>query len=264
MTKMTERMEVAEKIEHAKHSHGDGHHQLPMNKWIGLTMGLVAVLVAICAALVGAERNEMTRALVEQTQVDNTMTSAATRFRSTMNEVESLRRENPAMVTVAQKTRYISLALNYRKQARTASAWAKSYAPLIDARFEATEGYESAQVAAEIAIVIASVSLLLSSRLLWILSVVVALGSGGQMVVTYRHVEHHIKAAQVEIDKQKAALQLQRKKMGSDDSDIVALDALDPDGSIRKAIEATDEARERALQEKAQGQPSTPESNGHH
>ena len=263
MTNMTERMEVAEKIEHAKHFHDDGHHQLPLNKWIGLTMGLVAVLVAICAASVGSERNEMTRALIEQTQVDNTMASAATRFRSTMNEVESLRRENPATVTEAQKARYISLALNYRKQARTASAWAKSYAPLIDARFEATEGYESAQVAAEIAIVIASVSLLLSSRMLWVLSVVVALGSGGQMVITYRHVEHHIKAAQVEIEKQKASLQLQRKKMGSDDSDSVALDALDPDGSRRKAIEAADVARESALLEKAKAQLSAPESKGH-
>ena len=151
MTHMTERMEVAEKIEHAKHSHGGGHdHHGSLNKMIGVTMGLIAVLVAICAAWVGAERNETTRALIQQTQVSNTVAAASTRFRSVMNEVENLRREKQDAVTEAQKTRYISLALDYRKERRIASAWARSYLPLIEARFEATEGYEKAQVAAEI------------------------------------------------------------------------------------------------------------------
>ena len=266
MTQMTERMEIAEKIEHAKHAHHDEHggsDHAATNKRIGVTMGLIAVLVAICAAWVGAERNETTRALIQQTQVSNTIAAASTRYRTMMNEVESLRREDPDSVTEAQKMRYISLALDYRKERRIASAWSRSYGPLIEAHFEATEGYEKAQVAAEIAIVAASISLLLSSRILWVLSVVVALGSGAQMGLTYFHAEHHVDVAQVEVEKQKAALQLLRKKMGSDDSDAEALDALDPDGSRRKAIEAADEARERAVQEKTKAQLPLPAEKSH-
>ncbi|KIL97249.1 hypothetical protein CCC_00310 [Paramagnetospirillum magnetotacticum MS-1] len=266
MTQMTERMEIAEKIEHAKHAHHDengGADHGGMNKRIGVTMGLIAVLVAVCAAWVGAERNETTRALIQQTQVSNTIAAASTRYRTMMNEVEGLRREDPDSVTEAQKMRYISLALDYRKERRIASAWSKSYTPLIEAHFEATEGYEKAQVAAEIAIVAASISLLLSSRILWVLSVVIALGSGVQMGITYVHAEHHLTEAQAEIEKQKSALQLLRKKMGSDDSDTEALDALDPDGSRRKAIEAADEIRERTVQEKAKAQSTPPAAKSH-
>jgi hypothetical protein len=52
-----------EEAEHTAHAHG-GHAP---GKMMGLTMALIAVLIAVCAALVGSERNEFTRAMIKQT-----------------------------------------------------------------------------------------------------------------------------------------------------------------------------------------------------
>ena len=47
-------------------------------KLIGLTMALIGVLIAFCAALVGAERNELTRTMIEQTQAHSDYSSPST------------------------------------------------------------------------------------------------------------------------------------------------------------------------------------------
>ena len=53
-----------EKLEHAEHaSHGGGHGG--GNKIFGVTMALLGVLIALSGAMVGSERNELTRAMIE-------------------------------------------------------------------------------------------------------------------------------------------------------------------------------------------------------
>src|SRR5882724_12003394 len=77
-----------EKLEHTEHaahsdSHGGNH-----NKLFGVTMALIGVLIAFCSAMVGSERNELTRAMIEQTQAHADWTSASTKLRIVMIELE--------------------------------------------------------------------------------------------------------------------------------------------------------------------------------
>jgi len=64
-------MEHTERMEHAAHEHGHGpaghgesHKSLSMG--IGITMAMLGVLLAFCAAKVGGERTELVQSLVEQ------------------------------------------------------------------------------------------------------------------------------------------------------------------------------------------------------
>lgn len=61
-------LEHAEHISHANHGHGDGGHEehSKLGTYIGITMAVLGVVLAYCAAKVGAERTELIQALVEQ------------------------------------------------------------------------------------------------------------------------------------------------------------------------------------------------------
>ena len=64
------------------------------------------------------------------------------------------------------------LARKYKEQQTAAEHWEEAFEPEAHAHFEAAESFERAQLCAEIGIVLASIALLLSSRLVW-------LGAGG-------------------------------------------------------------------------------------
>src|SRR6266478_1986620 len=161
-----------EKLEHAEH-HGSS------NKIFGVTMALIGVLIAFCGAMVGSERNELTRAMIEQTQAHADYTSASTKFRLIMLELEKQR----ARVSAAKDApggwspveRFIELAGDYKKERNLAKTWADTYKPLVEAHFDAAEGYERAQLIAEIGIVLASLAVLLGSRPAWFISVALSL-----------------------------------------------------------------------------------------
>src|SRR6266404_5628116 len=162
------------KLERAGHaSHNEGGHKL-----FGVTMALIGVLIAFTAAMVGSERNELTRAMIEQTQAHADFTSASTKFRLIMLELEKQR----ARVAAAKDApggwspveRFIELAGDYKKERNLAKTWADTYKPLVEAHFDAAEGYERAQLISEIGIVLASLAVLLGSRPAWMLSVILA------------------------------------------------------------------------------------------
>ncbi len=79
-----------EQLEHAEHAEHAGHGG-KTSKLIGVTMALIAALIAYCAALVGSERNELTRTMIEQTQAHADYTTASAKFRSVMLELEKQR-----------------------------------------------------------------------------------------------------------------------------------------------------------------------------
>jgi Domain of unknown function (DUF4337) len=99
-----------------------------------------------------------------------------------------------------------SVVVNFAKSAKTyerdmkeAKEDAESYDKMIEARQDAAEGYERALLAAEIGIVIASVGLLLSNRMVWGVSValaVVCLASAGY---TFSVSQHDVAAARQKI-----------------------------------------------------------------
>jgi hypothetical protein len=149
-----ETLEKAEETTHVRSKH------------IGLTMALIGVLIAFCAAMVGSQRNELTRTMIEQTQAHSDYSSASTKFRIVMIELERLRGASSETAwNTAQLPglkRFLRLYLDYSKERTFAKTWADSYQPEVDAHFGAAESYEKAQLIAEIGIVIASLGVLLS------------------------------------------------------------------------------------------------------
>src|SRR5438105_6501601 len=134
-------MSAHAKLEHAEHAaHAAGHESASNNKVFGVTMALIGVLIAFCAAMVGSERNELTRAMIEQTQAHSDFTSASTKFRLIMIELEKQR----ARVAAARDApggwspveRFLELAADYTKERSLAKGWADSYRPLVEAHFE--------------------------------------------------------------------------------------------------------------------------------
>src|SRR6266478_9929314 len=110
-----------EKLEHAEH-HGSS------NKIFGVTMALIGVLIAFCGAMVGSERNELTRAMIRQTQAHADFTAASTKYRLIMLELEkqrariSTQKDPPGGFSPVE--RFIELSQDYTKERSLSKNWA--------------------------------------------------------------------------------------------------------------------------------------------
>lgn len=242
-----------EKLEHAEHAAHSDSHGGSHNKLFGVTMALIGVLIAFCSAMVGSERNELTRTMIEQTQAHSDYTAASTKLRLIMIEIEKQR----ARVASARDTqggwspvpRFIELAGDYRKERDLAKNWADAYHPLIEGHFGATEGYEKAQVIAEIGIVLASLGVLLASRPAWMLSVILSVICVAQLGRTFVHTSRVARESLLKIhETEEAYAELRKSHVGAND-DEKAIERLDADGSIRAAIEAKAKNRQSDVSE---------------
>lgn len=241
-------LEHAEHTAHAAGSHGhepaaaDGKVRVS-GKLIGLTMALIGVLIAFCAALVGAERNELTRTMIEQTQAHSDYSSASTKFRLIMLELEKQRgalaaSPSPSLAasggtdqTVLR--RFLRLYGDYSKERALSKEWSDSYDPLVQAHFEGAEGYEHGQLIAEIGIVLASLGVLLGSRSAWLLSVVLAVACVVQLGRTQLHVHHEVAEASAHVHHGEQAYRDLRKAHTGANEDERTVEALDPTGKLR-------------------------------
>jgi len=88
--------EIAEHIEHAKggHGHGESHGHGP-GKAIGITMAILGVMLAFCAAMVGAARTELIATMVEQSNKFSAYQAESMKFRVMEADVEMLRALTP-------------------------------------------------------------------------------------------------------------------------------------------------------------------------
>lgn len=245
-----------ETLEHAEHAGHDPSHHGGTSKIFGVTMALIAVLIAFCAAMVGSERNELTRAMIEQTQSHSDYTSASTKFRLIMLELEKLRPNagnagaRPADVVLE---RFLELAMDYTKERSLSKTWADSYHPLVEAHFDAAEGYEKAQLVSEIAIVLASLGVLLANKPAWLISLILAAASIVQIGRTYLHTRNEVNGTLVEIHKAEEAFADLRKAHVGANQDEKVIEDLDPGGKIRAGIEARSKARDSGAGEKKSG-----------
>jgi hypothetical protein len=231
-----------QKLEHAEHAAHHGNHEGGGNKLFGVTMALIGVLIAMSAAMVGSERNELTRAMIEQTQAHSDFTGASTKFRLIMIELEKQR----ARVAAARDApggwspveRFIELAADYTEERNLSKSWADSYGPVVEAHFEAAEGYEKGQLIAEIGIVLASLAVLLASRSAWLVSVLLALVCIVQLSRTYFPTKRIVRETLVRVRHSEEAYHDLRKAHVGANEDEKVIERLDPDGKIRAAIGA--------------------------
>ena len=97
MSEATELLENMEKAGHGGGGHG-GHddHKKGPGKAIGVTMALLGVMLALCAALVGSARTELIKTTVEQSNKWSVYQSEATKFRVIEADVEMLHALTPS------------------------------------------------------------------------------------------------------------------------------------------------------------------------
>jgi len=82
---MSEVTELMENMEHAGHGgghgeHGGGHGK-SIGKFVGITMAVLGVLLALCSALVGGTRTELIATMVQRTNVAMKYQSVSTKYR---------------------------------------------------------------------------------------------------------------------------------------------------------------------------------------
>src|SRR5579864_242838 len=91
--------ELLEQMEHAGHAghggHGEGHGAGP-GRQIGITMALLGVMLAFCAAMVGSERTELIKTMVEQANKWGMYQSETTKLRTIEADLEMLRALTPS------------------------------------------------------------------------------------------------------------------------------------------------------------------------
>ena len=74
---------LAEEMEHAAHSGGIG-------KYIGMTMAVLGVLLALCSAMVGGTRTELIATMVEQTATGQQYQAVSMKHRTLMAQLQQL------------------------------------------------------------------------------------------------------------------------------------------------------------------------------
>jgi len=229
-----------------------GSHQLDQaeqtahvrSKHIGLTMALIGVLIACCSALVGSQRNEVTRMMIEQTQAHSDFSSASTKFRVVMLELEKRRAALPAEagnpVQVPGLKRFLRLYVDYNQERALAKTWADSYQPLITAHFNAAESYERAQLIAEIGIMIASLAVLLSNRPAGLISIALAVICVAMLANTFVKTRSAVSRTSDTVQQAEHAYQELRKTHLAADEDEQTIEQLDPGAKIRAEIKGED------------------------
>lgn len=257
---MNEAHELAEKIEQAAHgSHGGGHHGSSVGRLAGITMAILGVMLALCAALVGGARTELIATMVEQSNTFQKYQAQRMKHRMMIAQLATLHALSPsrkdlqtfeddlgavrarseedkthvkaaieastkALVRILEprapdEKRLLEMTKGYEVQTEAAEKWAESYEEAVQAHTDAAEHFEWGQLAAEIGIVVASVSLLLSNRKAWFLSVALGATCAAILLWTYFGTRSHIHHAEDEIKRTKAGYLELREKAGGDKDD---------------------------------------------
>jgi hypothetical protein len=249
--------EALEHAEHAGHAHG--------SKQMGVTMAILAVLIAVCAAMVGSQRQELMTTLLDQSWAHSSWVAAVVKDEMAVADMQKMRGQpntagNPAVA------RLIRMDADYNTEADLAKTWDDASDPLVDAHFDAAEGYEHAQLVAEVALIIASIAVLLSNRPAWFASVVVgaiALGLIGFTFVTARggiaRAHHKVEEAEEDyIDHSESDLDTKGRE--------ALLNELDPGGKIRAttAAEAKQDEEDYTKQKHSKSGEAKPAENEKH
>jgi hypothetical protein len=180
-------MSAHETLEHTEHIAHAGHHDehgaahggkaggLGTN--VGITMAVLGVLLAFCAARVGAERTELVEALVQQQNAHAKYQAQDVKHRVAVLALQQAHASLSAGATLDKKdiAGIAETVERYLEESKAAKEWVEAYDPIIEAHIAGEQHYDLAQLCAEIGIVIASVALLLKQRLAWFASLALGL-----------------------------------------------------------------------------------------
>jgi hypothetical protein len=222
---------------------GHGGHAGPA-KGIGVTMALLGVMLAICAAMVGTARTELVATTIDQAEKIGLQQSEGTKFRVMDTDRELLHALTPSKAEVSKfelalksvrsksgkaddedtsevkdiidvstrsiaevltpdqedEERLTKLRTTYAHDLAEAKEDAEAYDGAIHAHEREAEGYERAQLCAEVGIVVASIALLVGSRMVWFVAIAVGLLGVGNGVTTRIQTSRELAAAEQKIE----------------------------------------------------------------
>jgi hypothetical protein len=96
MSEETELLEHMEHAGHGGHDHAATHGMRPLAQYVGITMAVLGVLLAVCSAFVGATRTELVTTMVAQTNVTMRYQAASTKFRLLQANLQQMNALLPA------------------------------------------------------------------------------------------------------------------------------------------------------------------------
>jgi hypothetical protein len=202
-------------------------------KYVGLTMAVIGVLLALCSANVGSERTELTQTMVEQSNTFSEYQASSTKYRAMMAQIQQTYAVTPSRKLAAEALErlekievpkeaqelaalgratlkelttlmtprraevesFLATIARYDAERKAAHEWAESYEDEVHAHFEGSEQFEKAQLLAEIGIVIASIALLRSSRPFCYVSIVAAVVCAVLVGKTWMSLHHEVQEA---------------------------------------------------------------------
>jgi hypothetical protein len=197
--------EIHEQIEHAGHGGHDSGPGGSLSRWIGITIAMLGVMMALCSAQLGAARTELISTMVEENASKSQYTAVANKYRmlqaqlqhlhAAMPNVEFMRTKDEEFKTLESEVknadtrygvaasklnsdkilntviptpddvgRFLDLIDRTRNETEAAKEWSESYHDAVEVHKSSAEHFEYALLSAEIAIVIASVGLLLAKQ----------------------------------------------------------------------------------------------------
>ena len=96
--------EIHEQIEHAGHAaHDDHHSRLP--QWIGITVAVLGVLLALCSAQVGAARTELIATMVEEDGAKSRYLAVTNKYRQLQAQLQLLHAAMPDIKILEKKNK---------------------------------------------------------------------------------------------------------------------------------------------------------------
>jgi hypothetical protein len=132
--------------------------------------------------------------------------------------------------------RLIRMDADYTEESELAKNWDDVSDPLINAHYDAAEGYEHAQLVAEVALIIASIAILLNNRMSWYVSLVVGAISLGLIGFTFFSARGEIATNHHKVE------EAEEDYVDHSESDLDSkgreelLNQLDPGGKIRASV----------------------------
>lgn len=240
--------EALEHAEHTGHAHG--------SKQMGVTMAVLAVLIAFCAAMVGSQRQELMTTLLDQSWAHSSWVAASVRSSMIASDLQKLHAQPGAAANPALP-QLLHFDSDYTAETKLAKQWDEACDPLIDAHYDAAEGYEHAQLIAEVALIIASIGVLLNNRMAWLLS----LGVGAVSIVFIGYTFISARSAVAENHHKVEHAEKAYEEHTENDLDSKGreqlLNDLDPGGKIRAtfATEETKHAEEPSKEKHAESKP---------
>jgi hypothetical protein len=210
--------EVGEHITHAGH---DPHSNFGTH--VGITMAVFGVLLAFCAAHAGGESTDLVKTLIAQSNAHAQYHAQDVKHRVAFLALEQLHATAlGAGESTVNRDDVLSMAQTvkrYLDESLLAKNWSEAFNPAIEAHVQAQKDYELAQLAAEVAIVLASVALLIRKRVAWLAALLLGVVSVALLVKTDRQTKQIIEHAEERIAETQSVYQEARTHNKTTDSE---------------------------------------------